>query len=507
MSNQPRLIPTNQKTWTNRHESFVQPLDNLYDVDNGETDSVLNDYNNTTAAIQSFLSISINSGKEVRGLGGGWSFTKVAATTGGLLNTKMMNLVFTILPESISASYQGDRSQLLFAQCGNSIKELHDFLNGKGKSLKTCGASNGQTIVGAFSTGTHGSAIDFGSTPDFIVGLHIVLSPTRHIYLERASYPVAADAFASKIHAELVRSDELFNAALVSFGSFGFIHGVMLESENIFLLESFRQKMDLNDAIRSLMQTLDFSNSTILPHGSERPFHFQVLINPYQLPNGAYVTTMYKRPYVTGYTPPVNSVDNAGPGDGAAEFIGKIFDVASPLIPTLVNVLINSQYAPHGALLGTLNEIFCTSDTRGKVMSAAMGIPLEFVNKVTDMLLNLNNSPNGSFGGVFSYRYVGKSLGTLAFTRFGPSTCVLELDGVFSNNTTRFYRSAWDELDKMKIPYTFHWGKLNNLNDQKVKDKYGDSRLSWINARNQLLPQSSQTIFTNQQLRDWGLDN
>ena len=506
MSIQPRLIPTNQKTWTNRHETFVQPLDNLYDVDNGETDSVLDDYNNTTAAIQSFLAESTTSGKEVRGLGGGWSFTKVAATTGSLLNTKMMNLVFNILPGSISDSYRGDRSQLLFAQCGNSIKELHDFLNAKGKSLKACGASNGQTIIGAFSTGTHGAAIDVGATPDFIVGLHIVVSPTRHIYLERASYPVASDAFASKIRAELIRSDELFNAALVSFGSFGFIHGAMLESENIFLLEAFRQKKDLTNDLRDLMGTLDFGNSALLPHPNERPYHFQVLINPYQLPNGAYVTTMYKRPFTTGYTAPVNNLDNAGPGDGAAEFIGKIFDVAPPLIPTLVNVLIGSQYAPYGPQLGTLSEIFCTSDTRGKVMSAAMGIPLEFVNQVTDILLNLNNGPNGSFGGVFSYRYVGKSSGTLAFTRFGPSTCVLELDGVFSHNTTRFYQAVWDELDKMKIPYTFHWGKLNNLNDQKVKAIYGASRGAWIDARNRLLPKSSQSLFTNQLLKDWGLD-
>jgi hypothetical protein len=506
MSNQPRLIPTNQKSWTNRHETFVQALDNLYDVDNGETDSVLNDYNNTTAAIQNFLSQSMNSGKEVRGLGGGWSFTKVAATTGGLLNTKMMNLVFNILPGSISDSYQGDRSQLLFAQCGNSIKELHDFLNAKGKSLKTCGASNGQTIIGAFSTNTHGAALDFGSTPDFIVGLHIVVSPTRHIYLERSSYPVASDAFASKIQAELIRNDELFNAALVSFGCFGFIHGVMLESENIFLLEAFRVKQDLTDELKKLMQTLDFTNTPWLPYPNERPFHFQVLINPYQLPNGAYVTVMYKRPYRTGYTPPPSTVDNAGPGDGAADFIGKIFDAAPPLIPALVNLLISSQYAPYKNQFGTLDEIFCTSDTRGKVMSAAMGIPLGYVNQVTDILLNLNDGPNGKFGGVFSYRYVGKSSGTLAFTKYGPSTCVLELDGVFSNNTTRFYQTVWDELDKNNIPYTFHWGKLNNLNDQKIRDKYGASRDAWISARNQILPASSKPLFTNQLLRDWGLD-
>lgn len=506
MSDSPQFIPTNQKSWINRHENFVQPLDNLYDVVNGETDSILNDYNNTTVGLQNFFSQAITSGKAVRGLGAGWSFTKVAATNGSLLNTKMMNFIFDILPDSISESYTGDKNQLLFAQCGNSIQELHQYLNGKGRSLKTCGASNGQTIVGAFSTGTHGSAFDFGATADFIVGLHIILSPTRHIWLERSSYPVATDSFVSKIQTELVRSDELFNAALVSFGNFGFIHGVMLETENIFLLECFRRRMPLDETLKNLMQTLDFRNATTLPHGTERPFHFSVLINPYQLKTGVYVTTMYKRPYKTGYTPPPPTSSNAGPGDGAAEFIGKLFDIAPPIIPAIINSLINAQYAPYESQYGTLNEIFCTNDTRGKVMSAAMGIELRSVNKVTDMLLNLNSNHAVAFGGVFAFRYVGKSSATLAFTKYSPSTCVLELDGVFSENTTKFYNLIWDELDKMGIPYTFHWGKLNNLNDLKVKDKYGDNRTSWISARNQLLNNSSIPLFTNQQMIDWGLN-
>ncbi len=119
---------------------------------------------------------------------------------------------------------------------------MNNWLKKNKRSLKTSGASNGQTIVGCFSTGTHGSAIDTGSVPDFIVGMHIITGPGKHIWLERESYPVVSDAFIQKFKTKLVADDELFNAALVSFGSFGFIHGVMIETEDIYLLEMLSQK-------------------------------------------------------------------------------------------------------------------------------------------------------------------------------------------------------------------------------------------------------------------------
>jgi FAD/FMN-containing dehydrogenase len=41
-------------------------------------------------------------------------------------------------------------------------------------SLIASGASNGQTIAGAMSTGTHGSANAVGGIPDYVLALHIV---------------------------------------------------------------------------------------------------------------------------------------------------------------------------------------------------------------------------------------------------------------------------------------------------------------------------------------------
>ena len=303
MAAQPQVIPTGDKIWINRHETLEQPVDNIFTIINGDTGNMVNDYNATTVAIQGLIGRAINEVKTLRALGGCWSFSDIAATNGWLVNTMGLNMLFNISVSSISAAYQGNRNQLLFAQCGNSVQELNRFLESHGKALKTSGASNGQTIAGAIATGTHGAAINFGATQDFVVGLHIIISPSRHIWLERSSYPVVSDSFITNLKTEIIHDDELFNAALVSIGSFGFIHGVMIETRRKIPFEGYRQMIPYNDSLKHVMETLDFTNAP-LPHGSERPYHFQVLINQYDLNAGAYVTTMYKRAYNDNYTPP-----------------------------------------------------------------------------------------------------------------------------------------------------------------------------------------------------------
>ena len=209
---------TGEKNWTNRHETFTLPIDDLFDLGNNNTGNTLNDYNDATKGIRGIIQEAIDTGKELRVLGGEWSWTKVAYTTGILLNTKPLNLSFAINQNNVSPSYKFTPADLYFAQCGVSVKELTTRLGNHSRSIKTSGASNGQTIAGALSTGTHGSAIDIGSVADFVVGLHIITSPGEHIWLERKTYPVVSDSFIAAIGATPKREDDdLFNAALVSF--------------------------------------------------------------------------------------------------------------------------------------------------------------------------------------------------------------------------------------------------------------------------------------------------
>ena len=100
-----------------------------------------------------------------------------------MLDTKPLNIIFDISAQSVVPSYKGDTNKLFLAQCGNGVWELSRFLKTRSLSLKTSGASNGQTIAGVTATGAHGSAFDVGAVQDFVVGMHIIVSPTRHIWL------------------------------------------------------------------------------------------------------------------------------------------------------------------------------------------------------------------------------------------------------------------------------------------------------------------------------------
>lgn len=501
MSAIPKFQPTNLKEWENRHHSFKQPIENLYEVINSDTGDVIEDYNKMTVCIKEMIGNAIQDNKKMKVLGGGWSLSKVATTTGWLIDSKQMNMSVNVSAKNFSHQYSGDKHEVLFVQCGNSVKELNDLLREKNRSLKTCGASNGQTIVGAISTGTHGAAIDFGSTPDFIVGLHIIVSADRHIWLERASYPVVSHEFIERLNTELVRDDELFNSAVVSFGSFGFIHGAMIETEPLYLLETSRKIVPL-DQMKDVMNTLDFSHTTFGPHPGERPFHFQWVVNPHDIKTGAHVTMMYKRPFKDDYMATVNDLNKAGPGDDAPIFIGKITDLFPNLTPTLITQVFKTSYTPFDNVWGTCGEIFYNTDTRGKVASAAIGVPISFVSRVNELLIDLNEQQ--PFGGIFSYRYVKGTKATLGFTTF-DHTCVIELDAIDSAGTKSFYAKAWQILDSHNIPYTFHWGKMNNLDASIIRRMYGAKVDKWINARKNLLPPSSIKVFNNDLLHTWGL--
>lgn len=500
-----KLVKTGTNQWPNQHQTFTETIKDLYIVANEPALEALEGYNDTTKGLQKLLGDAILTNTPIRCLGAGWSWTKIATVKNGIMiDTKQLNSTLNISGQSVLPGYKGDVKKLLFAQCGNGIWELNDQLRQSNLSLKTCGASNGQTIVGAMSTGAHGSTIDIGGVQDYIVGLHIIVGPNRHIYLERKSAPVVSNSFIKNLDTELVQDDDLFNSALVSFGSFGIIHGVMIVTEDLFLLETYRRRMPVDDSLKKAMSTLDFS-ALKLPCGKDRPFHFSVSINPYDMDNGAYVSTFYKRPYRDNYVRPVRNTEGIGPGDDAPVFIGKLTDVIPKLVPTVVNKLLGGALKPYEKQFGTLGEIFDNTSLHGKLLSTALGFPLNVINQVTDLLLAVNKT-DGPFTGLFAYRFIKKTGAMLGFTHFPEFTCIVELDGIFSHTTQNFYNAVWKKLDEEKIPFTLHWGKMVDLNPARIKQMYGTAADSWVAARNKVLGTDAMKVFANPLLQEWGLD-
>jgi hypothetical protein len=499
-----KIVKNGSFTWSNEHGTFSQPIKDLYDLANETTGTALDIYNDTTKGIQQIIREAIDSNTPLRALGGSWSFTPIAATKGIILNTKPLNIRFPVSQGSVSPLYRGNHKYLCLAQCGNRIWELNKHLHERGLSLSSSGASNGQTIAGAIATGTHGAALDFGALQENVVALHLITGPDTQLWLERSSYPVMGDSFADRLGADLLRDDEVFDAAVVSMGAMGFVHGVMIEAVDDYLLESYQRRVPYDEAMIRQVTELDFSNPR-LPCPGERPFHMQMMINPYDLKNGVYASTMYKRPYRDAYTPPGPNGAGIGPGDDAACFVGKLAGNIPGMVPMMVTKVLGQSLNIHEKQFGRLGEIFNNTVLRGKIASAAIGLPLTAVTQVVQVLMEVNEAA-GPFVGLFAFRFVKSSPATLGFTRFAPVTCVMELDAILSPETQRFYDAVWDRLDQLQIPFTFHWGKMSTINPERLRRMYGSSLDKFLLVRSRIIAPAVAGIFSNDIMKSWGID-
>jgi hypothetical protein len=517
--------------WSNAHQNFVHRYKSgaSYALRVFSNESSIEDYNTTTANIQWLIKHAIDSGNTLRAIGNNWSFSKVAVCNGGMLSTKALNLRFrlgksSVVPEFLAKGKTND--DVLFAQCGMTFLELSELIEttfSPRRCLKACGGSNGQSVAGATSTGTHGGALYVGAVHDTIVGLHLVTGPDTHVWLERSSYPVVSDEFIQVLGAEVKRDDNLFNAAVVSFGSFGVIHGILFETTPLFLLEEHKfDNVVYNDTLVDAIQTQDIAMlAAILPDWpqdtEERSlYHLELAINPHQFERnnpekGLYLRTFYKIPCPPNYEPVHNTVTSGLTySDDMMGIVSKILDaigpdISSKLIKPLVNSLFKSGLRAAQPTPKTMGETFRNTRFRGQIASAAFAIGCNNIFRVVDIICELNK--DNPLAGGLAFRFVKGTEATLGFTRF-PKTCVIEMDGIDADLTRQFFESVWLELEELGIEYTLHWGKMNFiLNKERVINMYGKHKVnSWINSRHILLREPVRKVFTNDFMITCGLD-
>lgn len=515
--------------WKNRHENFIVQLKENASFNMRlpfPFDQQEKNYHATTKNFQWLIGYAIEKGISLRAIGSGWSFTEVAVCDGGIVDTRELRAFFSIADSELSPVFlsKGNLSKdLIFTQCGMSMFQLSRELeveNGWNQSLKASGATNGQTLAGATSTGTHGAAFEVGAVHDTILGLHIVTGPDTHIWLERASNPVASASFINWLGATLVSDDDIFNAAVVSFGSFGFIHGILLETEQKYLLKKYTTGMlPYNEGIKRAINALDFTEvKKLFPpqSGSHRLYHFEVIVNPHLFAEnengkGVYIKAMYKIPYREDYQKPEIETPSFEYGDDLLGVLQTVLDHAGSVfsdlvIPKLVTQLLPLIYTSDQSAEGTIGEMFANTKIRGKAASAAIGIACEHAGLAIEEIVKANKET--PFAGALGLRFVKGTQALLGFTKF-PVTCVLEMDGVDSAGNREFFLKIWDRFEEIGLAYTLHWGKINfNLNPERVRNMYGDRVVSlWKQSRKAVLAAEARRVFSNLFIRKCGLDD
>lgn len=509
---------TFQKTeWDTLHRNGPFPLKELLVTElegKASLPSSVDRYNDAAKEIQKLIKESKDLDKGFRPYGSRWSMSNIAHHRDRMHFNSFMNIDLTVLPQDLHSNTSYDPSNIFFFQCGNTIKEISQALGAHGKSLKTSGASNGQTIAGCISTGVHGSALDVGSIQDYVVGLNLITGPNEGdvVYLERHSKPALNDAFAHKIKAKVIRNDGLFNAALVGLGSFGFIHGVVIEAEDRFLLKRYVRKIDKQTAIK-LSETMDFENSTFKIEGETdaqgkplRPYHYKVFINQY-IDDGSYVVeAMYKKPYSTPYPDPFTTIEKSIYRDLIYVLI-SISQKFPRAIPWFIKRLEKTILPDvHEETLGTLYETFWDAPYQGPAFACSFGVDHTHAGKALEVLTALSKN-EGPIPGIFAMRFVKQSEATLAFTKF-PITCVIEIDGVLWEKSRKlislkeFSKRMIEVLQQHQIPFTIHWGKNADWSfPGLVEHMFGDKSKTWREYRSALLSDDMAKLFSNDFLK------
>lgn len=511
-------------SWDTFHSNGPFPTKVLYETllaNAGDIPATLDRYNDAAKEIQRLLQQILDIGEGFRAFGSKWSMSHIAHQQDNLHFNAAMNLKYPVAANEVHLQSIYAAENLFLFECGNIIKEINTYLFNQGKSLKTTGASNGQTIAGCISTGVHGSALDVGAVQDSVVGINLIIGdrPEENVYLERQSKPALNNTFASRIGATLIRNDDLFNAALVGLGSFGFVHGVVVETENRFLLHRYVKKLGKEKALQ-LATTLAFEDSDFVIVGETdangkplRPYHYQVYVNPYVDDPDYVVVVMYKKPYSPGYPDPVPRIKTAIYRDLIVLFT-KIAGHFANSIPTLIRLLQTSILPPiDQQLTGTIGEIFWDANYQGPAYACGVGVDHRDAAKALETLVNLAKN-EGPVPGLFSLRFVKQSDATLAFTRF-PVTCVIDIDGLIwkpvGNNMIslqQFCTRMIEVLQANGIEFTLHWGKNADWSFRGlVEYMYGSRAQQWKTCRNMLLRNEMAALFSNAFLNDTGLGN
>jgi hypothetical protein len=511
---------------TGRHEAYERHVEGEYSIARvsgaGPAANRLAAYRALTDELMSLIGEAIALDKEIRVYGSAWSASEVGVPRDRLVNSKgIRNLRLDLDPSMVSQNYSGDADLLRFLECGESMSGINSLLSEQGLSLKTSGSNNGQTLAGALSTGTHGSAFDFGAISEFVVGLHLITGPTTHVYLQRSSTPVLKHDFADSIGAAFVESDELFNAALVSFGSFGIIQGALVETRPLFTLHASRFVHPYNQALKTAMTTLDFSGIDLglsqLPASAptNKPHHFQVYFNPNlgAPPPEASVLMMFEDQWDNSYQMPVWKGES-GPSAAALEIINAIFEhIPKRLRKTslrLLNKRIAKQLESYYRL-GIVRDLVKGVRMKGHLLLSGTAVPMDRSVEALDILFHAYHDFGHLMPLVIATRFVKGSTATLGFTRFAR-TCVFDIDTTSTEESRQFVNLVRERLEQAGVPYAVHWGKLERelgqfLNTARLQTMYGDATmLSWLGARHQLLENADvERVFSNDFMRNVGL--
>jgi hypothetical protein len=433
----------------------------------------------------------------VRAVGSGHSWSDVAVGGDFLVLPHKLDKP---LPLEESLLQVQDKSMLFRFESGMRIRELNEQLDQRGLALPNMGGYDAQTYVGAMSTSTHGSGLQFGPLCDYVETIEIVadegilyrIEPANGI-TDRTKYEEAFPPGANK--RKLVQDDDWFNAVKVSMGCTGVIYSLILRAVAKFWLKEVRTLSTWKEVKIQLKQRDVLKDND----------HYEVIINPYQVKgeHRCLVTTRNreKQPQA-GLSPDKTQRNFLSEFLASLPFIRRVlksvFDILPKATPDLINEtmkgLVDDSYLNKSYKvfnIGTANKI--------TAYSAEIGFPLEndkyleAVDRFLEIAKQLREVGLFYLTSPVALRFV-KATNAFLSPQYGRDTCMVEII-VVKGTQGAFEMYDHFENELLKHAGRPHWGQVNRLNGSHglIKSMY-PMYDKWISIYNKL---NKQGTFDN----------
>ena len=163
------------------------------------------------------------SGRHVKAVGAGHSFTDVALTDGVLVDLREYDRVLAVDREACTVT----------VQAGARLHDLSRTLWTRGLALTNLGDIDVQSVAGATATGTHGTGLRFGNLSTAIVGMRLI-DGTGGVHVLDAEH-----------------DPEAFSTARVGLGALGLVSTVTLQAEPAFHLHAVEEPRRVDEVLEA----------------------------------------------------------------------------------------------------------------------------------------------------------------------------------------------------------------------------------------------------------------
>ena len=424
-------------------------------------------------------------GLTVRAVGSGHSWSDVSLTTGYLVTPQGMTGVAHVEMDLLRRDV-ADAGRLVCVRSGTTLRELNAWLDREGLALIQMGGYDGQTLVGATATSTHGSGVTFPPLQDYVRSIDLIDGTGRRRRIEPEEGITDPAAFAARRPEwELTQEDGWFDAALCAMGCMGLIVAVVLEVRARFRLTEVRRIGAWKDVREELR------DGALAQHE-----HYEVYVNPYARAgpgsNRCIVTTRAEEHGrgASRHRPLIPELLGNLPWLTAA-FVRVVCELAPALIPRLIDsslaAIVSSGYtnASYRVFnIGSANNLWAYSGemavpTAGERHIAAV----ETVIEVAERYRRDGDVYHTAF---VALRFVAPSRAALSMMH-ARETMTIELIQLVDTDGGMEIIAAHEEA-LAPLAVRPHWGQVNTLACAELLAARYPALMSWQSVRRQLDP-------------------